>query len=265
VSAVHGKWAGKAQAYAETFAPLCAELVDPLLNVLAPAPGERLLDIGTGTGAVAAAALARGCLVVAGDPEPDMLAMAALTAPGAELILAGLPELTGIEAGFDLITANCVLNQLAQPEASLRRLAELLRPGGRLAISTWPARHPLQQLWDDVVRQADAQIPESARRTARTGGMERTLDGVTAAVQRAGLLIERAWLHDFTHVVDQERWWSGPTRGVAWIGQVYAAQLPPKAAAMDEAYGRLSASYRGADGLLHLPATAIMVVATRPS
>ncbi len=82
MSAAAGKWTGKAQAYAQTSALLCAEVVEPMLDELAPTPGQRLLDIGTGTGAVAAAALARGCQVVAIDPEPDMVAMAAQAATG---------------------------------------------------------------------------------------------------------------------------------------------------------------------------------------
>lgn len=261
VSNAEGKWAGKAQAYAETFALLCAQLVEPLLDALAPRPGDRLLDVGTGTGTVAAAALARGCQVVAVDPEPDMLAMAARIAPGAELVEAGLPELAQVTGRFDAITANCVVNQLAEPQASVQRLADLLRPGGRLAISTWPATHPLQQLWNDVVAEAEADVPAKAGRVSP--GFERSLDGLTELVSASGLQLERAWVHEFVHVVDPELWWSGPTRGVAWIGQVYAAQSPQKAAAMELAYRQLSAGYLGPDGLLHLPAKAAMVIAGR--
>lgn len=263
VSAPEGKWEGKAQAYAETFALLCAELVAPLLDALDAAPGARLLDVGTGTGTVAAAALSRGCQVVAADPELDMLALAARTAPGAELVAAGLPELAPITGDFDAITANCVVNQLAEPQASVRRLANLLRPGGRLAISTWPATHPLQQLWNDVVAEADAVVPAKESRVSPS--FERSLTGLSELVGSSGLRIERAWVHEFVHVVDPNLWWSGPTRGVAWIGQVYAAQTPQRAAAMESAYRRLSSGYLGADGLLHLPANAVLLVASRPA
>jgi SAM-dependent methyltransferase len=264
VSEADGKWEGKAQAYAETFALLCARLVEPLLEALSPAPGARLLDVGTGTGSVAAAALERGCRVVAVDPEPDMLVRAAHVAPRAELICDGLPALSLITGRFDAITANCVVNQLREPEASLRRLGELLTGSGRLVVSTWPARHPLQQLWNDVVAEAGAEIPAGADRAVDATGFERTLDGVTNLVARSGLQIERAWTHNFVHVVDPQLWWSGPARGVAWIGQVYRAQSPAAAAAMEAAYHRLSARHRRPDGMLELPATAIFVLAGHP-
>jgi len=260
-----GKWAGKAQAYAETFALLCAELVDPLLDALDPAPGDTLLDVGTGTGAVAAAALQRGCAVMAVDPEPDMLSLAAQNAPAAELVRAGLPELDGISGPFTAIAANCVLNQLAEPKASLQRMVGLLAPQGRLAVSTWPAQHGVQQLWNDVVAQSGAVIPPGAERSSNPDGYRRDLDGVRSLLISAGVRIDRLWLHEFVHVVDPELWWSGPSRGVAWIGQVYRAQSEAGATAMERAYRRLSADYRGSDGLLHLPASAIMAVGGRPT
>lgn len=262
MSGAAGKWTGKAQAYAQTFALLCAEVVEPMLGTLAPTPGQRLLDIGTGTGAVAAAALARGCRVVAIDPEPDMVAMAAQAAPGAEVICTGLPELAGVSGDFDLITANCVVNHLAQPAGSLQRLADLLRPGGRLAVSTWPADDSLQRLWTDVVEQSDAHVPAAAIRS--DDDPRRSLDGLAGLVESSGLRVERAWRQEFVHVVDPALWWSGPTSGVARIGQIYLAQMPQKAAAMASAYHRLSAAYLEPDGQLHLPAAALLVVARRP-
>ena len=259
-----GKWAGKAQAYTETFALLCAELVDPLLDALAPAAGDRLLDVGTGTGTVAAAALQRGCTVVAVDPEPDMLALAAVNAPGAELVRAGLPELDGVVGPYAAITANCVLNQLAEPKASLRRLVGLLAPRGRLALSTWPSQHGIQQLWNDVVAQSGAVIPPGADRSAKPDGYQRSLEGVRSLLEEAGIRIDRLWLHELVHVVDADLWWSGPSRGVAWIGQIYRAQSEAGAAAMEQAYRRLSAVYLGSDGRLHLPTSAIMVIGGQP-
>jgi hypothetical protein len=50
------KWDGRATAYAQTFAGQCAHAIEPLLDALDPSAGEILLDVGTGAGAVAAAA-----------------------------------------------------------------------------------------------------------------------------------------------------------------------------------------------------------------
>ena len=51
---------------------------------------------------------------------------------------------------------------------------------------------------------------------------------------------------------------SGPARGVASIGTVFASQTAAVAASMRAHYDRLSAPYLADDGLLHLPAFAIV-------
>jgi len=70
-------------------------------------------------------------------------------------------------------------------------------------------------------------------------------------------------VHEFVHVVDPEVWWSGPARGVASVGQLFAAQTPEVLAAMRVVYDRISRRYLGADGLLHLPGAAVLAIAVR--
>jgi hypothetical protein len=64
------RWAGRASAYERSFAPLCAHPAGPLLDAAGVAAGDRVLDVGTGTGMVAALAAARGGQVVAVAAEP---------------------------------------------------------------------------------------------------------------------------------------------------------------------------------------------------
>jgi SAM-dependent methyltransferase len=259
---IRDKWAGHAQAYAETFAGQCAHTVEPVLDALGAAPGTLLLDVGTGAGAIAVAALARGCEVVAVDPEPDMLALAGVRAPGATLLTGALPDLA-LEQRFDAIAANFVLNQVGEPLASVRCLAGLLRPGGRVAAAIWPADPgPLQSLWTEVVNAAGAVRP-AAPKLPSDKDFPRTPDGLAHLFEQAGLGVERAWRHEFVHLVDPEVWWSGPARGVSSMGQLFQAQTPEVLAAMRAAYDRLSRRYLEADGLLHLPGFAVLVVANR--
>jgi 2-polyprenyl-3-methyl-5-hydroxy-6-metoxy-1,4-benzoquinol methylase len=58
-----------------------AEFAGQLLDVLDPNPGTRLLDIGSGRGAIAAAAAARGCAVTAVDAAPRMVSLLAAAHP----------------------------------------------------------------------------------------------------------------------------------------------------------------------------------------
>ena len=255
------KWDGRATAYAETFAGQCAHAIEPLLDALDPRPGAALLDVGTGAGAVAAAAKRRGCTVIAVDPEADMLELAGAAAPGALLVRATLPSLPFPEGAMDVITANFVLNHVPDADAAVKELRRVLGQGGRLGASVWPAgATPLRALWDDVLAGAGVPVPPRAAAVDALG----TPDGLAAVLAGAGFAVSEAWLHEFVHVVDPELWWSGPARGVAGIGQTYLAQDAEGRGALRAAYVRLSDRHLGTDGLLHLRGAAVLAVATQP-
>ncbi|MCB0910535.1 MAG: methyltransferase domain-containing protein [Propionibacteriaceae bacterium] len=258
------KWSGRAQAYAETFAGQCAHSIAPLLDALAPSAGARLLDVGTGTGVAATAALARGCLVTGADPEPDMLALAVEAAPTATFVQAALPRLPFPDAAFDLVSANFVVNHVPDPAAATRELHRVLAPGGRLGASIWPTTPtPIRTLWDDVVAAAGVPVPNTVTRLAATLDFPRTPAGLAGLLDGAGLVVERAWLQEFVHVVDPDLWWSGVTRGVANIGQVWLAQAEAGRASLRAAYDELSRPFLQPDGRLHLPGAAVLAVARR--
>jgi SAM-dependent methyltransferase len=255
------KWDGRASAYAETFAGQCAHAIGPLLDAVGARPGETLLDVGTGAGAVAGDALGRGCTVIAVDPEADMLALAAAAAPGAVLVRAALPSLPLPDASTDIVVANFVLNHVPDTAAAAAELRRVLRPGGRLGTSVWPATAtPLRALWDEVLADSGIVVPARVPAVDALG----TPEGLAALLAGAGLTVRDAWLHEFEHVVAAELWWSGPARGVAGIGQTYLAQDTAGRTAMRAAYDRLSARHLGPDGLLHLHGAAVLATAVRP-
>lgn len=259
-----GKWSGKAQAYAETFAGQCAHAIAPLLDALDPMPGDRFLDVGTGSGAVAVAALARGCVVTAVDPEPDMLGLASAAAPGASMRQAALPSLPFDDGAFDLVGANFVVNHVPDPASAARELARVVAVGGRVGASIWPHDSvPIRQLWDDVVAESGVPVPRNAAGLPPELDFPRTPDGLAGLLAGAGFAVDRAWVIDFVHVVEPVLWWSGVTRGVAAIGQTWAAQDASGREAMSAAYHRLGRAFLGADGNLHLPGAAVLAIARR--
>jgi ubiquinone/menaquinone biosynthesis C-methylase UbiE len=103
-------------------------------------PGERLLELGTGTGCYALAAARRGALVTAVDAEPVMLALARakVTGHAAEqavtLVQASMAALPFADASFDVVLAVTSLCFVADPLAVLREAARVLRPNGRLVL-----------------------------------------------------------------------------------------------------------------------------------
>jgi demethylmenaquinone methyltransferase / 2-methoxy-6-polyprenyl-1,4-benzoquinol methylase len=129
-----------------------------LVSAAAPAPGERILDVATGTGMVAAELLARAdCTVVGIDQSAEMLAAArarfassASAAPAGaarvELLEGEAESLPFADASFDALTFTYLLRYVDDPAATMRELARVVRPGGRVAslefgVPPWaPAR-----------------------------------------------------------------------------------------------------------------------------
>ncbi|QEC49859.1 methyltransferase domain-containing protein [Baekduia soli] len=137
-------------------------------------PGQRVLDVATGTGMVAQALVRRyGCSIVGLDQSPHMLA-------GARARLAGDPQLarrvtlvTGEaehlpfdDGAFDHLTFTYLLRYVDDPAATLRELARVVAPGGRIATLEFgvPDPGPLRSLWDLWTR---AGLPAAGRLVSR--------------------------------------------------------------------------------------------------
>ncbi len=100
-----------------------------------PSPCGRVLDVGCGAGLLTAELAGRCEQVVGIDPHAESLAYAraALGSAGNAELVAGDVMTHPFAEPFDAVVGIAVLHHLPR-EAGLRRLAELLRPGGRLAL-----------------------------------------------------------------------------------------------------------------------------------
>lgn len=120
----------KAERYAEhaSFVPTWGE---PVLGLLAPQPGERILDLGCGDGVLSEKIAETGATVVGVDAAPDMVRAA--TRRGIDARLMDSAQLT-FEAEFDAALSNAALHWMKRdPDAVLRGVRRALRPGGRFA------------------------------------------------------------------------------------------------------------------------------------
>jgi SAM-dependent methyltransferase len=252
-------WAGQADAYAASFAKLCAYPVPRLLDAAEVREGARVLDVGTGTGSIAAAACERGAKVAAVDAEPGMVACAAQAAPEADVRLAALPRLPFADHEFDAVVGNFVLNHVGRPRAALRELRRVTRPGGRIAVTIWavPAAAG-QALLGRAVQAAGASRPAHLPALAPEEDFPRTEQGMAALLGDAGLLDVVCDTLVWDHRTTLEEWWSGPAAGVATIGQIVTSQNPMVIAEIKDRFESLCADFTGPGGVLVLPHAALM-------
>lgn len=114
-----------------------------LVDAAAPRDGQRILDVATGTGLVARRLRARApCQVVGVDLTPGMLSVA--DRDGVLLALGRAEQLPFGDARFDGLTFTYLLRYVDDPAATLRELARVVRPGGRIAsLEFHVPRNPL--------------------------------------------------------------------------------------------------------------------------
>src|SRR5436305_4226911 len=116
-----------AERYAET-AHFVPALGAPVLEMLAPSPGEHILDLGCGDGLLTEKIVAAGATVVAVDAGPDMVAAA--RARGIDARVMDGQKLT-FSGEFDAVFSNAALHWMRDQQAVLAGVHRALRPGGR--------------------------------------------------------------------------------------------------------------------------------------
>lgn len=140
-----GVWDRISDTYLREIDRRFAPVVDALIRRAGLRSGERALDLGTGTGAVARRAAAivgpRGRIVGA-DISPEMLALARRASADPTLghltFLEGRAEAIPVEdAAFDVVLACLVMMYVIDRETAARQIARVLKPGGRFVAAVW--------------------------------------------------------------------------------------------------------------------------------
>ena len=112
-----------------------------LIRVLAPGPGMRFLDVGTGAGAVARRAAREGAEVVGVDPAAGLVETARRLAAEAgvdvRFDVGDAESLPYEDSSFDAVASSMGLIFAPDHARVAAELARVTRPGGRVALSAW--------------------------------------------------------------------------------------------------------------------------------
>jgi trans-aconitate methyltransferase len=116
-----------AESYARN-ARFVAELGEPVVDWLDPKPGERVLDVGCGDGALTASIVARGADVVGIDSSRSLVEAARARGVDARVIdVYALP----FRGEFDAAFSNAALHWMREPDLALASIARALKPRAR--------------------------------------------------------------------------------------------------------------------------------------
>lgn len=170
---LHGMWASVAPAWgehAEYADARGAAVTRRMLELSAPRPGERVLELACGAGGVGLAAaewVAPGGEVVLSDVVPEMTTIAAARAAARGLgnVTTRVLDLERIEepdGSYDVVLCREGLMFAPDPARAAREIRRVLRPGGRVALAVWGPRdrNPwLGAVLDAVGAQLGAPVP----------------------------------------------------------------------------------------------------------
>ncbi|MDQ3719737.1 MAG: class I SAM-dependent methyltransferase [Actinomycetota bacterium] len=206
-------WSAQADSYDRLMGRVTDRVAGALLDAVSVGAGDRVLDVATGTGAVAAAAVARGAEVTGVDISEEMLEVARERVPSGHFMSADAEELELGEERFDAGVAGFLINHLPDPERAVAAWTRALRPGGRLSLSVWnrPEENRFFGLIGDAMAEteADDTVPPGPDPYRFADPVE-----MTALLDGAGLRESRTTRLDFEQrVEDVEHLWQGMLGG----------------------------------------------------
>src|SRR5437763_9773125 len=100
-------------------------------------PGQRVLDVGAGTGALTAELVRRDTEVAAIEPASPFVGALRSRFPSTDVRQAGAEELPWPDASFDAALAQLVVTFMSDAPAGVAEMRRVVRPGGTVAVCMW--------------------------------------------------------------------------------------------------------------------------------
>ena len=114
-----------------------ADAIEHTVDALNPQPGERILDVATGTGWAARRIAARGAIVTGVDLGAEVIEAAEALSPDIDFRVGDAEALPFPDNHFDAAISTFGVMFARDPEAVAAELARVVRPGGRISLANW--------------------------------------------------------------------------------------------------------------------------------
>lgn len=192
---------------------------ESLVELLAPAAGERILDLGCGPGQLTNKIAEHGAAVVGLDASPDMIGQARQNFPKLHFVLQSATAME-FEDEFDAIFSNATLHWILDAHAAARSMFRALRNGGRLVAEFGGIGNvrSIERALEDVIA-LYTETPVPGRRYYPSIGQ------YTSLLEAEGFEVR------FAHLFDRPTELEGENGMEDWINQFSGFQLEPLAPA----------------------------------
>ena len=133
-----------------------------VVDAVAPRPGERVLDLAAGTGTSSQPFADAGAQVVPCDFSQGMLQVGKTARPTLAFVAGDATRLPFADDSFDAVTISFGLRNIVDPDAGLREMLRVTRPGGRLVVCEFssPTWAPFRTVYIEYLMKA---LPAVAR------------------------------------------------------------------------------------------------------